>query len=457
MKRILSLVLVLIMLMSSALLVACDKSSDEPVVTTAAATTEPENENEDGGDNKPAAKPVEVDKVNGMTAAELYEKFYTEYLEAETYDVYMLAKLEDEDDEEFYLKRGVDSMYLNLMWDGDYGEYWEVDGVLYGQADGEKAKITGGSLEDLFGSRMLDEMRLNMFYRENMEGYLARLADVKLYSYKGEFYYELTLTTEEIDELLVSYTETYTERIYFDAQGVLKRAIFVNDYTELTVTMNSYGQPVTVKAPADADSYVEYGDGGEERPVPQGQPVDEVNGMNVREILEKFVEDYTTAETYDIEMTMTTSEGKEEIKLKLNRDSLYMKMDVEDQDMEMWIVDEVCYMKTGNEKVKMAGVSIEDIYGEGGPQDMLSQAMGQLDPESFDELEGVQLYYYEGEYYFYDETSESNGIVYINADGEITKMIVEEDGAELILTLNSYGKRVTINAPADADEFVEAE
>ena len=62
--------------MSSVLLVACDKSSDEPAVTTVATTEEEEQGGNGGG---ASSTPVEVDKVAGKTASELYAQFLEEY------------------------------------------------------------------------------------------------------------------------------------------------------------------------------------------------------------------------------------------------------------------------------------------------------------------------------------------------------------------------------------------
>ena len=247
------------LIMSSCLLVACDKGGDEPAATTA-ATTEAEDE---GGSKKPA-NPEAVDSVNGMNATELYQNAYTAYTSFESYDIEFIDEYDGERDVLVFKNSG-SARYMKMSDEENSREYWEVDGVLYAKMGDQKLKITGKTLEALFGAEEILYMLLTPFH--NVNEVTAKLDDAQLYSYAGEYYFEVSFTAEELAELDIEASESHSEKIYFDAQGNLLRVEIKSDDSSMTCKFKSYGKPVTVNAPADANSYVEYngaGSGGDD-------------------------------------------------------------------------------------------------------------------------------------------------------------------------------------------------
>ena len=341
MKRILSLVLVLILVMSSVLLVACDDKTDEPAATTAATTTAaPE---EDGGD-KPAADPVEVETAAGMTVAELFEKFTTEFEAAETYDVAMVADVADASGDykvTYDLKLGDESLYMSITRDDQNITYWVVDGVMYGMNGEEKLKMTVESFDTCPVLPQFAGLLESMFAYKDKDAVLAMLDDVKLYSYKGEFYYERALTADEADYFDLE-AETAKETLYFNAQGKAIRKVMDDGATRFVIDIKGYGTTVTIKAPDDPDSFVneEWGGGGAQRPEGDVDP-------EVYDIYLDIYDRIERAEVYSL-MVMVEYETALEYAIDANGDE-YVCAYADGEYSEMWMSGARAYVRQNGE------------------------------------------------------------------------------------------------------------
>lgn len=257
MKKTLSLILICMLLVSSLLLTACDETtSKEPASSQVETTTTPPE------DKKPAAPRVAVSTVNGMTATQLFEKFLDEYSNARTYDLSLDMDIkEDGERTKMYLevKLGEDDLYMNIDMDDMKMKCWVVDGVMYvNMEDGQKLKKAGADIDEIFGEGFLEEALSKAFSEIDFSDYFELLEDVQLYSYKDEYYYKISLTDEEAERLGLG-EQRHSETVYFDNQGKVKKIIMSYDDEKITIDIDGYGETVTVKPPADANSYTDAG------------------------------------------------------------------------------------------------------------------------------------------------------------------------------------------------------
>ena len=99
--------------------------------------------------------------------------------------------------------------------------------------------------------------------------------------------------------------------------------------------------------------------GGSEPADPVG--VDSVNGMTITELYRKFVDEYTTATTYDIvmdsRMKVDGVDAQYRYEAKMSPDAYYIKVVYDEITAEYWIVDGVIYAKMLEEKYKAPAVS----------------------------------------------------------------------------------------------------
>ena len=191
-----------------------------------------------------------------MTIAELYRKFVDEYTTATTYDITLdsYTKVDGVDAKYRYeVKMSPDAYYIKVVSDEITVEYWIVDGVMYATMGEEKYKAPAVSEggESILG--MINEMLGDILSSVDIDAYIKQIEALQLYSYRGEYYYEREMIEEECSVLGF---ESATERVYFNAQGKVTKKVYTDGVSNISMNVK-YGQPVVIKAPADADSYVE--------------------------------------------------------------------------------------------------------------------------------------------------------------------------------------------------------
>ena len=337
--------------MSSVLLVACDKSSDEPALTTV-ATTEEEEQGGNGGGGA-SSTPVEVDKVAGKTASELYAQFLEEYKAAATMDVAIDASMYDDYDDttgivNYVFKIGADSGYIKM--ERSYGEekylveYWLYEGMLYGNVNGDKmkqpvAEAGGFSLHD-----MAYETIDSLFEIEDMDAYYASLDEAQLYSLRGSYYLERTLSEDEADWFDLD-VETAKEKITFNAQGKVTKKEIGDDKSNIALDFYSYGEVVKVSGPANPEEFESYTGGGNggggNRP-----DVDRVDPEMYETYLRVF-EKISAAEIYSIEVSV---DYENQIYYSVDKDGYEYMIGYADEMMsEMWHVGDTVYARLNGE------------------------------------------------------------------------------------------------------------
>lgn len=200
-------------------------------------------------------------------------------------------------------------------------------------------------------------------------------------------------------------------------------------------------------------------------------PVKNVNGKNARQLLEDALNEYSQSESYDLSMTMKTTEnGKkttETIVLKLNKTSFYLDMTMDGTDMEVWFVDNVAYINNEGEKYKTSASSADDLFGEGFIDSLLDMVPLKIPEAYFEKMEDAQIYSLKGEYYFTIELTAEEALEIFDDDtaitetfrfdskGNITQISSEQEASDISILIKSYGKDIKISKPKDANKYDE--
>jgi hypothetical protein len=282
-KRNLIILLSVVVILAIVLLIIFGgkRSAADAAETTAATTVEKapdatEKPTDDDPDDDPDEDPdasdtsvgdgfVRVDTVSGKTAPDLFQSFVNGVQNKHTYDA-VLTMTSIADGVEVTITQNVvrgENEFLVVQTTSASNissQFCFVDGVLYRDYGTTKIKhetnferaveLSGGLNVDhfLYATDSVDECR-------------DSLADAQLYGKDGEYYYERTLTDAERSYYKMVDNEIATEKIFFDAEGNFIKKIMRVESVDgevilITITMNSYGDDVSVVAPEDADSYV---------------------------------------------------------------------------------------------------------------------------------------------------------------------------------------------------------
>lgn len=198
--------------------------------------------------------------------------------------------------------------------------------------------------------------------------------------------------------------------------------------------------------------------------------VDSVNGMNARQLFEKFYEELKSIKSCDMSVSEMSSEnGKlvtETVEIKLNNDSSYMYMSGKDGYMKVWIIGGMAYVDMNGQKLKTNDWT--EIFEENLFDSFVSEVMTEVPEMYLKKLESAQLYSYNGEYYctvkfsakeneqMTGESEAYEETIYFGADGSVKRAVaISEDGSTTTTNIKSVGKPVTITKPADADSYYE--
>ena len=402
---------------------------------------------------------VLVDSIGGKNARELLEQFIKDFANAKSYDcnAAMSTTVDGVKSKQFMsIKIHNGELALRLESDGIFNGLYFVDGTLYINTNGEKIKMPANSVDEVLGEgaldSLVDEIGADL---EFSKAELEALEDANIYLYRRR--YVVTIHTfneeEERDE---------TSTFYFNAAGELTSAncFFEGGYYMLTVT--SYNKPVEINPPADADEYQGFGE-PDDGDIPEDAiPVDSVNGMNASELLDKFLTEYPKATSFDIETVVQQYIDGEIVTViadvKIGADGIYFLMEAYGEAVEVWAIGSTLYMNAGGQKVKLENATMEDIFGEGMLESIISSAIKEMPDMYYTLVENAQLYYYEDSYFFvismeFDGESITETI-FFDETGKVICIIDETEDAYMISYLNSYGEPVEILSPEDADEYV---
>lgn len=208
--------------------------------------------------------------------------------------------------------------------------------------------------------------------------------------------------------------------------------------------------------------------------------VETVNGMNAKQLYEKFCEEYLAAKTFDLymtdvvyvdESTMSTTT----VELKFTEDEVYFSSHSdsdEDESFKMWLVDGVMYVDSADVKICGESGSVEALLGmslNDALNEMVSDVFSAAEMEIYLEKLNKAKIYIKGDGYCFSVTltdeeatqilgEESKGFketVYVDAQGRVTKSVAESEDGITTMILNTYGGAVSITAPDNAGEFAD--
>lgn len=409
---------------------------------------------------------VLVESIGGKNAGELLEQFAKDFenVDGLYWDSAMSTTKDGVTTQQFIsLKIYNGELVILLEEDGVFNGVYFVDGILYMNTNGAKIKVPAGSVDEVLGEGAIDDLLSEMnvsFTQAEIEA----AANANIYFENTRNKYVVTIHTTDEESGLAEET-----KFYFNAEGKLTGVHSTTDEGYAMLSLHSYNEPVEIDPPADADEFILPG--MSEVEIPEGAvPVDTVNGMTSLELLEKYFSDFTSSTTFDIEVTMVQTIGGEEVTIreimKLGEDSLYIYIEMLGEATEMWYVDGVAYMRSGENKLKMEGISYEEFLGEGFWEGMLSSLIREMPELYFAYVAESQLYELDGQYFFTVGFSmpEQDMLSYIESlyfdeNGRVTSTFayfIDSEGNEYTIAgiYNSYGEPVTVLPPEDADEYL---
>lgn len=428
-----------------------------PEVTTPEVTTpEVTTPVEEPDPNQPEGS-VLVDSIGGKTVVELLEKFVEDFATAKTYDFTVSHEYTGfgvTTSESVSLKIGENTLAINMNMEFMVADIYFVDGIIYMNTGEQKIKIPAQNVDDVMGEGFLDSLQEGPdFSEEDFE----ELADAKIYLL-GDTYIVTFLSTDE------DTGEEVSTRLEFNADGELLLMEGTGETEHTLFVINSYGKPVTVTPPADADEYVSLGSDPE---IPEGAvAVDTLNGMNARQLLDKFLTEYPTAKTYDIKVSIQQFSMEEmmnmNVSVKIGESSMYFQMEMDGEILEMWVVDSIAYVNMNGEKTRQEGLASEDVFGDGTIDSMINSAIKEMPEVFYTFVDQAQLYELDGVYFFTVSLSlPEMGVmgmtetIYFDENGNVIRILDETETLIMDIIVNSYGRPVEILPPEDADEYLE--
>ena len=192
--------------------------------------------------------------------------------------------------------------------------------------------------------------------------------------------------------------------------------------------------------------------------------VESLNGKNAKELLEQFVEDFSSAQSYDCDAAMSTTvdgvQSQQFIKLQVYNGELAVRMEEDGVFSCVYFVDGTLYITADGKKIKRYANSVDEALGEGALDSLIDEfRMGlEFSNAELEAAANANIYLSNKQYivtvHTFNEEEERNekSMFYFNDVGELTGAACYFEGGFYMLTV-SYNKPVTITPPADADEY----
>lgn len=270
MKRIISLLLVLLLILSTLFLVACDENDkkDEGKETKAKVTQKVDDDDDDDDDDENAEttaapkEPVPVDSLNGKSVKQLVEQFIAEYTVARSFDMSMnmIEAFEGETEEiNISFKLTETEAYVSMDMYGEKMAVWYVDGVAYIESADGKFKREDISVDEILGEDFFEEM-MSAMPTEMDDTVAAKYDEAQLYYFKNAYYITISYSDDEVEQM--GGGSGYTETIYFDTDGNLRKIEMKAEENSAVVCINSYGKPLQIDPPANASEFKEPDNSG---------------------------------------------------------------------------------------------------------------------------------------------------------------------------------------------------
>ena len=192
--------------------------------------------------------------------------------------------------------------------------------------------------------------------------------------------------------------------------------------------------------------------------------VDSINGKNAKELLEQFVEDFSSAQSYDCNVAMSTTvdgvKSQQFMKLQVYNGELAVRMEEDGVFSCVYFVDGTLYITADGKKIKRYANSVDEALGEGALDALIDEfRMGlEFSNAELEAAANANIYLSNKRYIVtvntFNEEEERNekSMFYFNNVGELTDAACYFEGGFYMLS-GSYNKPVTITPPADADEY----
>ena len=350
MKKFIIITLVCILTLSSFLFTACDERVDNNANKQSEQTTDQPQNN-----TVTEEKPIPVPSVKGKNARQLFEDAMSDYTSSKTFDVAMSMESTKDGEktiEKIAYKINDTEMYLDIELEEQDMTIWFVDNTVYLEMDDEKYKAANTSIADVLGENFFDELlgELPTDISDIPEAYMKKMEGSQIYSYKGIYYFAVTVTDKEAVEMNLG-EKGYTETMYFDSNGAIKKIVDKTSDKTLTVLINSYGKDITITKPENADTFVEQSfDSSED--IPSDTPSDSDHGSQDPQnyaIYEQLLDKIDNATSYIMSIDLyekpyisyqADSKGGRFVYVTESENSAY----------EMWIVDGQGYVSINGEK-----------------------------------------------------------------------------------------------------------
>lgn len=281
---------------------------------------------------------IPVDSVNGMTSEQLLNKFFEEYPKSTTFDIEVITQ-QYVDDEVITLvtavKIGENAFYFLMQTEGEMMEMWAIDSTAYVNIDGQKIKQENVDTEELFDSASFESI-INSIIREMPDVYYSFVKDAQLYYYEEYYFFMIAM---ELDG------ESFTETVFFDENGKVVCVIDETDEVYVMYTVNSYGDPVEILPPEDADEYVT------EDEIPDDTVVPEIP-ENENDIYALYTEVSTAAQEADHFLAMLEITDVYYMWYKVAGEDMSVSYSTyDDKTFEQWFIDGVAYACTDYETI----------------------------------------------------------------------------------------------------------
>ena len=434
---------------------ACNKTPATPEETTPEQTTPEETTSPDVTDG-----PIPLETLNGMTAKQLYEAFIEEYFSSAQFDIELTVEQTDGDSvvlaSSIATKISENAVYYYLtmdgLMDGKPMEVWLIDNVAFVNSYGEKIKRENiASMDEIIGEGALDAV-WGSFKQDLPQEYIDALEAAQLYHADGVYYYTITVPVSNMEY------DSVTETVYFNESGKVVGVTGVADGYSMHSTVNSYGKPVEILPPLDADEYI-----------PEFTPVDSLCGMNAAQLYETFENEYKNSNAYDIRYYWKHAPGKlytpTEKNLTVNGNNRYYSYSgIYSEPIKAWLFDDVSYIDYSNGwKMKCSAEDIDDIFNEEFYNSLFPTLIQDAPIAYYDALATAQLYFdaihkaycctvtfFETE----DSTVPTTKTVYFDENGNLTKMVEKSDASVLQIDVN-YKTPTEILPPEDAEKYCE--
>ena len=192
--------------------------------------------------------------------------------------------------------------------------------------------------------------------------------------------------------------------------------------------------------------------------------VESLNGKNAKELLEQFVEDFSSAQSYDCNVAMSTTvdgvKSQQFMKLQVYNGELAVLMEEDGVFSCVYFVDGTLYITADGKKIKRYANSVDEALGEGALDSLMDEfRMGlEFSNAELEAAANANIYLSNNRYivtvHTFNEEEERNekSMFYFNDVGELTDAACYFEGGFYMLS-GSYNKPVTITPPADADEY----